>query len=144
MISPNAMCSPPNPAAISQCPHAAGAAKATTPSAMKHKPMSGTTRTENAPPVATAVPYCSSQHPGSRAINPTITNTGVSTMPATSGGANASANRSAGTPDSDTPETLAFQTVAPSATTTATTASISHTATQRVVSSGGPEMTAVT
>src|SRR5262249_46166904 len=47
-----------------------------------------------------------------------------------------------GTPDSETPDTLAFQTVAPSAMATATTASISQTATHRVVSSGGPEMAA--
>ena len=50
------MCRPPKPAAIIQCPHAAGAASAPMPSAMKAMPISGTTRTEKAPPVATAVP----------------------------------------------------------------------------------------
>src|SRR2546422_9876061 len=99
MMKPKTMCSPPKPAAMSQWPHAAGAAKATTPSVMKQTPMSGTMRTENAPPVAAAVPYKSSQQPGSRAIRSMVANTGVSTMPATSGGTNASANRDAGAAD---------------------------------------------
>ena len=46
------MCRPPNPAAMNQCPHDAGAANAAVPSAMNVSPMIGTTRTEYAPPVA--------------------------------------------------------------------------------------------
>ena len=39
-----------------QWPHAAGAANASAPSAMKQSPMTGTMRTDSAPPVATAAP----------------------------------------------------------------------------------------
>ena len=37
ITNPNPMCRPPKPAAMSQCPHAAGAANGATPSAMKHE-----------------------------------------------------------------------------------------------------------
>jgi len=40
------MCSPPNPIASSQCPHADGVAKAMTPSAMNAMPINGTMRSE--------------------------------------------------------------------------------------------------
>jgi hypothetical protein len=53
---------------------------------MKQSPNTVTMRTESAPPVASAVPYINSQHPGSLAIRPVVANTAVSTMPATSGG----------------------------------------------------------
>src|SRR5438105_4667929 len=114
-----------------------------TPIAMKHSPMIGTTRTENAPPVATAVPYINSQHPGSRAIRPIVTNTGVRIMPATSGGTNASAKRYAGAAyDNGAPDRRALIDIAVSAMATATAASANHTATHRSVASGGPEIAA--
>src|SRR5471032_1204874 len=138
------MCRPPKPAAINQCPHDAGAAKAMTPIAMKQSPISGTTRTEKAPPDAAAVPYSSRQHPGSRVINPIVANTGVSTMPATSGGAYASEKRYAGAAgDSGAPMRRAFIVIAASAIAAATAASASQISTQRSELSGGPEMAAV-
>src|SRR6266545_5893926 len=139
MMVPKTICSPPKPRAINQWPHAAGAANATAPSAMKHNPISGTTLTENAPPVATAVPYNSSQQPGSRATRPMITKTGVRMMPATSGGRNANAKRNAGAAfDSGVPDRFDLMAIATSAMVAATAASANQTSTQRMVSSGGP------
>ena len=78
--------------------------------------MIGTTRTEKAPPVATAVPYSSSQQPGSLAISPSSRTPAVSTMPATSGGTKASANLNAGAADdSGAPERRALIVIAISA-----------------------------
>src|SRR5262245_3744017 len=130
---------------MNQCPHAAGAANATAPRAMKQMPISGTTFTEKAPPVATAVPYNSSQHPGSLATRPVKANTGVRTMPATSGGRNASAKRSAGAAfDSGVPDRFDLIAMATRAIVAASTAAASQMTTQRKVSSGGPAMGAVT
>src|SRR4029450_11701479 len=94
---------------------------------MKQMPISGTTFTEKAPPVATAVPYNSSQHPGSLAIRPVNANTGVRTMPATSGGRNASAKRSAGAAfDSGVPDRFDLIAMATRAIEKATAASASQ------------------
>src|SRR5947208_12766655 len=65
MVMPNPTCRPPNPAAMSQLPHAAGPNSAAAPTSMKQSPITGTIRTENAPPVTNPVPYRSSQVPGS-------------------------------------------------------------------------------
>ena len=94
--------------------------------AESHKviPRTSTTFTEKAPPVAEAVPYNSSQHPGSLAISPIITNTGVRIMPASSGGRNASAKRSAGAAfDSGVPDRFDLIAMATRAIVAATTAS---------------------
>src|SRR4029450_7962726 len=108
---------------------------------MKQIPISGRTFTEKAPPVATAVPYNSNQHPGSLAVSPITTNTGVSTMPATSGGRNASAKRSAGAAfDSGVPDRFDLIAIATRAITAATTASANQMRAQRNVPSGGPAM----
>src|SRR2546422_5884052 len=64
MRVPKATWSPPNPAAKSQFPQAGGPSSAAAPTSMKHRPITGTTRTENAPPVTKPVPYNSSQVPG--------------------------------------------------------------------------------
>ena len=53
---PNTMWRPPNPTAMNELPQAAGATKAATPSAMKASPITGTTRTDSAPPATSAVP----------------------------------------------------------------------------------------
>ena len=50
------MCSTPNPNARYQLPHPAGDSSAAAPSPMKHTPMIGTTRTENAPAVTIPAP----------------------------------------------------------------------------------------
>ena len=41
---------------MARLPHAAGRNSATLPASMKHSPITGTMRTENAPPVTTPVP----------------------------------------------------------------------------------------
>ena len=56
MIQPKPMWSPPKPTAMRALPHAADPSSATAPRTMKQSPMSGTTRTEKAPPVTTPVP----------------------------------------------------------------------------------------
>src|SRR5579864_5165807 len=56
MNSPKSRFRPPNPAARKASPQPAGANSAAPPSAMNPRPMIGTMRTENAPPVTTAVP----------------------------------------------------------------------------------------
>src|SRR5256886_2628241 len=65
MIPPNTMCRPPKPAARHQFPQAGGPSSAAAPTIMKHSPITGTTRTENAPPVTNPVPYSRSHVPGS-------------------------------------------------------------------------------
>src|SRR5881409_3897018 len=55
MVMPNPTCRPPNPAAMSQLPHAAGPNSAAAPTSMKQSPITGTIRTENAPPVTNPV-----------------------------------------------------------------------------------------
>src|SRR5438128_6410505 len=110
---------------------------------MKQSPISGTTRTENAPPVVTAVPYNKSQQPGNRAISPMVANTGVSTMPATSGGTYASANRCAGAADDNgVPCRRALMVIVTSAIAPATAASASQIIIHRNDSSGGPDSAA--
>ena len=54
MIHPNSRCNPPNPAASRLLLQAGATAIANNPRAMKPRPMTGTGRTENAPPVTTA------------------------------------------------------------------------------------------
>src|ERR1700722_3044792 len=54
--TPKAICTAPNPAAINRLPQEAGAKSAAAPRAIRHIPMMGTARTENAPPVTMAVP----------------------------------------------------------------------------------------
>src|SRR5205814_793745 len=90
MTRPKATCSPPNPAAMKRWPHSTGATNAAAPSSMKHSPISGTTRTDHAPPVATAAPYSSSQQPGSLAMRPYWTKTAVKTIALANGARNAS------------------------------------------------------
>src|SRR3954469_9019401 len=112
---------------------------------MKQIPISGTTRTEKAPPVAAAGPESSSQQPGNRAMSPEVANTGVSTMPATSGGTNPSAKRSAGGADeSGAPMRRALIVIVASAIAAAIAASANQVSTQRGEPSGGPEMIAAT
>jgi len=54
--TPKAICTRPNPAAMNRLPQDAGANNAPAPRAIRHMPMIGTARTENAPPVTMAVP----------------------------------------------------------------------------------------
>ena len=64
-----------------------GQKSATAPSTMKQRPMSGTMRIENAPPVTTPVPYSNSQTPATASINPMRTNSSVRRPPTKRGGA---------------------------------------------------------
>src|ERR1051325_3811045 len=86
MIVPNAICRPPNPAAINQFPHAAGPSSAAAPKVMKQTPITGTMRTEKAPPVTNPVPYSSSHVPGSACHSPARNSATVSSPPTTIGG----------------------------------------------------------
>src|SRR5262245_19842055 len=111
---------------------------------MKQIPISGTTLTENAPPVATAVPYISSQHPGSLATRPIIAKTGVRIVPAIRGGRNASAKRRAGVAfERGAPDRFDLIAIATSAIVAATAASANQRTTHRAVSSGGPAIGAM-
>src|ERR1700722_10203401 len=56
MTAPNIMCNPPKPAARKRFPQCQGQKRATAPNTMKQRPIKGTTRIENAPPVTTPVP----------------------------------------------------------------------------------------
>src|SRR6266550_935387 len=96
MTMPNTMCRPPNPAAMSQLPHAAGPNRAVAPTSMKQIPITGTTRTENAPPVTNPVPYKSSQVPGSACHKPARYSATVSKPPTTIGGRKLRPNRRRG------------------------------------------------
>src|SRR5437588_2583562 len=128
MIVPNTMCSPPNPAAISQFPHAAGPSNATAPTVIKQTPMTGTMRTENAPPVTNPVPYSSSQVPGSACHNPARNSATVSSPPTTIGGRKLNPARRPG-PDSRGSFTAnALRTMVAPPMPTATTASPSQVA----------------
>ena len=75
---------------------ATGANSAMTPAAMKHRPITGTIFTENAPPATTAVPYRSSQTPGIASTRPARYSTSVSSAPTTIGGEKLSTNFRAG------------------------------------------------
>src|SRR5438094_3672873 len=96
MIMPNTMCRPPNPAAMSQFPQAAGPNNAAAPTNMKQIPITGTIRTENAPPVTNPVPYSSSQVPGSACASPARYSTTVRRPPTTIGGRKLRPNRRPG------------------------------------------------
>src|SRR5205807_9527129 len=70
---PKMTCSAPKPTARNQLPQDAGENRARAPVTMKQSPITGTTRTEKAPPVTTAAPYSTSHIPGSRSPYPART-----------------------------------------------------------------------
>src|SRR5437879_1800311 len=138
ITKPNPICRPPNPTAIIHAPQFGGSARAMAPAVMKHRPISGTMRAASAPPDATAVPYSSSQQPGSRAVRPCCVKTTVSTTPATSGGMYASAKRLAGPVASGVLDRRALSAMAARPIAAATPASASHTVSHRAEPSDGP------
>src|SRR2546426_7297549 len=74
---PKMICSAPKPTAINQLPQDAGENSARAPANMKQSPITGATRTEQAPPVTTPVP-CRSRHiAGSTAAYPARTSATV-------------------------------------------------------------------
>src|ERR1700677_1103895 len=97
---PNSTCNPPNPApsqkSFNGTLQPAGVKIAITPSARKHRPMTGTIGTENAPPVTTPVPSRISHTPGIAGTAPTGHRTTVSAAPAISGGTKLNTNLRAG------------------------------------------------
>src|ERR1700688_473286 len=97
------------------------------PAAMNPSPMIGTMRTENAPPVTTAVPYSSSHAPGRSARSPAANSATLSTAPAASGGTRPSAKRRPGRDTRLRRACRAFQTTAPPVTTAAISASATQT-----------------
>ena len=80
------MCSPPNPKPSHKLLSPAGDSMAAAPSARKPAPIMGTTRTENAPPVMTPVPYSSSHVPGIKCSKPARHKAKVRSAPANIGG----------------------------------------------------------
>lgn len=90
------MCRPPKPTAMLTFSQPAGHNSVIAPAAMKTAPIRGTTRTLEAPPATTALPYVSSQTPGSGRGPALASTTGVSSAPATSGAERLRANRRAG------------------------------------------------
>ncbi len=73
-------------------PHSIGAKMATAPIVMKQIPMTGTTLTENAPPVTTPVPYKSNHIPGNISSASSLASASDINAPASSGGARLSVN----------------------------------------------------
>src|SRR5207245_10452488 len=126
MMMPQIICNPPNPAPISQFPHASGEKSATAPAAMKHKPITGTILTENAPPVATPAPYSSSHTPGRMLTSPARYRTTVSKAPAKSGGQRPSVNLRPDPEKSGTLPASAFRPSVQAPIAVATAASISQ------------------
>src|SRR6202166_5073272 len=127
MNRPNSRLRPPKPAARKASPQPAGANSAAPPRAMNPSPMIGTMRTENAPPVTTAVPYSSSHAPGRSARSPAANSATLSTAPAASAGTRPSAKRRPGRDTRLRRACRAFQTTAPPVTTAAISASASQT-----------------
>src|SRR5713101_9544669 len=111
-------------------PQAAGANSAAPPSNIKHKPITGTTRTENAPPVTMAVPYNKSQTPGRAATAPARKRAKVKRPPTTIGGAKLRTNLRPGPEKSAELARWAFVAAAGAAMATATNASTSQTLSQ--------------
>ena len=93
--------------------------------------MAGTARTENAPPVMTAVPYKRSHVPGSRVYRPARASASVRRAPTASGGAKLSTNFRPGPERIGSPAARAFRIPVTSPSATATPASPSQTASQR-------------
>src|SRR5947209_7445601 len=125
---PNPMCRPPNPAAMTQFPHAAGPNSATAPASMKQIPITGTIRTENAPPVTNPVPYNSSQVPGSACHRPARYSATVNRPPTTMGGRKLRPNRRPGPDRMGSFTAYAFRTMADPPIASATIASPSQVA----------------
>src|SRR5256885_15175639 len=96
MMAPNTIGRPPNPAAMHQLPHAGGPNSATSPVSMKHSPMTGTTRTENAPAVATPAPYSMSHVAGSVWLTPARYSATGRKPPAATGGGELNTKHPAG------------------------------------------------
>src|SRR5580658_3536159 len=112
MINPNKICSPPKPSASQKSPHAVGAKVAKAPMPRKHVPITGSTGTENAPPVITPVPYSISPTPGIAAVNPACHNTMVTAPPAIKGGTKLKTNFRAGEDHKGKPAALALRHIA--------------------------------
>src|ERR1700735_1930512 len=131
MMVPNSTCRPPNPAPSQKSfhgtLHAGGAKIAMTPSARKHRPITGTTGTENAPPVTTPVPYSISHTPGMAGTAPARHKTNVRAAPAISGGTKLNTNLRAGADHMGNPAFDAFRHIAKIPMATASAPSIIHT-----------------
>src|SRR5687767_5336571 len=89
---PKPMWSPPNASAMRTLLHANGVNTAIAPATTKQSPITGTMRTENAPPVMTPVPYSISHIPGRTVIRFAWYMAAVSTAPTTIGGTKLVAN----------------------------------------------------
>ena len=103
------MCSPPKPSAINPFPQLAGSSSAIVPNNMKHRPITGTIRTEKEPAATMPAPKSSIHMPGSCCTTPSLKSTAVSTPPATTTGARLSAIFRPGPDSSAIPAARAFQ-----------------------------------
>ncbi len=121
------MCTPPKPAAKNQLPQAAGPNTANPPRSIKHTPITGTIRTENAPPVIIPAPYSRSHVAGNAGCKPARNNKNVRNAPATRGGASPRATLRAGPENSGRPRRFAFHVQVSSAIAMARSPSPSHT-----------------
>src|SRR6266705_643493 len=128
MMAPNTMCRPPNPAAMHQLPNTGGTKSATTPTSMKHSPITGTIRTENVPAVATPAPYDMSQVVGSSRVTPARYSATVRRPPTTMGGRKLRPKRRAGPERIGSFAAWALRASAQPPITSATTASASQVA----------------
>ena len=106
---PKTICNPPNPAAIRRFPHPAGENNAAAPSPMKQSPITGTTPTENAPPVTTPAPYNNNQTPGSTSSACARHNASDKTAPAANGGVKLKVNFLPGADSNFRRDTSAFR-----------------------------------
>src|SRR5207244_959016 len=98
------------------------------PTSMKQSPITGTIRTENAPPVTNPVPYSSSQVPGSACHRPARYSTTVSSPPTIMGGRKLSPKRRPGPDRMGSFTAYAFRTMADPPIASATIASPSQVA----------------
>lgn len=96
------------------------------PTARNVAPITGTLRTENAPPAITADPYMASHVPGNASYNPALANTRVKAAPVTIGGVKPSTNFRPGPRSSDSRAARSFQAIDMAAIAIATPASMNQ------------------
>ena len=130
MMIPKIICSPPKPAASSQFPHPAGANNPAAPRTIKQIPITGTTLTENMPPVTTPVPYNSNHIPGIAFVIPARKRTTVSKAPTTIGGERLKATLRPGPVSSGVAVARAFRSIDQPEMSSAISASANHVSSQ--------------
>src|ERR1043166_8075347 len=126
MIAPKQMWRPPKPAPSQKSFQPAGVNNANAPATRKHPPITGTTGTENAPPVMTPAPYNISQTPGINATRPARHSTSVRAAPTIRGGTKLKTNLRVGADHRGSPAASALRHMAGMPKATASAPSASH------------------